>query len=51
MQEARALFDTLNTEYLTVHKTKEYLFWDTYMAVSNDDAGFASAEETYKNFI
>lgn len=51
MQEARALFDTLNTEYLTVHKTKEDLFWDTYMAVSNDDAGFASAEETYKNFI
>lgn len=51
MQEARALFDTLNTEYLTVHKTKEDLFWDTYMAVSNDDAGFARAEEAYKNFI
>ena len=51
MQEARALFDTLNTEYLTVHKTKEYLFWDTYMAVSSDDAGFARAEESFKNFI
>lgn len=51
MQDARALFDTLNTEYLTVHKTKEDLFWDTYMAVSNDDAGFARAEEAYKNFI
>ena len=51
MQEARALFDTLNTEYLTVHKTKEDLFWDTYMAVSSDDAGFARAEESYKNFI
>ncbi|MBK6568463.1 M3 family metallopeptidase [Candidatus Aalborgicola defluviihabitans] len=51
MLSARALFDTLNTEYLTVHKTKEDLFWDTYMAVSNDDAGFTRAEEAYKNFI
>ncbi len=51
MQDARSLFDTLNTDYLTVHKTKEDLFWDTYMAVSDDDAGFARAEEAYKNFI
>ncbi len=51
MQSARALFDTLNSDYLAVHKTKEDLFWDTYMAVSNDDAGFARAEEAYKNFI
>jgi oligoendopeptidase F len=51
MLNARTVFDTLNTEYLAVHKTKEDLFWDTYMAVSNDDAGFARAEEAYKNFI
>jgi len=51
MPTARALFDTLNTEYLTVHKTKEDLFWDTYMAVSDDNAGFARAEEAFKNFI
>lgn len=51
MQSAREVFDTLNTDYLTVHKTKEDLFWDTYMAVSNDDAGFARAEAAYKNFI
>lgn len=51
MQDARSVFDTLNTDYLTVHKTKEDLFWDTYMAVSDDDAGFARAEEAYKNFI
>jgi len=51
MQDARALFDTLNSDYLAVHKTKEDLFWDTYMAVSDDDAGFARAEEAYKNFI
>jgi oligoendopeptidase F len=51
MQNARTVFDTLNTDYLAVHKAKEDLFWDTYMAVSNDDAGFARAEEAYKNFI
>lgn len=51
MPDARTLFDTLNTEYLAVHKTKEDLFWDTYMAVSNNDAGFARAEEAFKNFI
>ena len=51
MQDARSVFDTLNTDYLTVHKTKEDLFWDTYMAISDDDAGFARAEEAYKNFI
>jgi len=51
MQSAREVFDTLNTDYLTVHKTKEDLFWDTYMAVSSDDAGFARAEESFKNFI
>ena len=51
MQDARSVFDTLNTNYLTVHKTKEDLFWDTYMAVSDDDAGFARAEDAYKNFI
>ena len=51
MQDARSVFDTLNTDYLAVHKTKEDLFWDTYMAVSDDDAGFARAEEAYKGFI
>ncbi len=51
MQSAREVFDTLNTDYLAVHKTKEDLFWDTYMAVSNDDAGFARAEDAYKQFI
>lgn len=51
MHAAQTLFDTLNNEYLTVHKAKEDLFWDTYMAVSDDHAGFARAEETYKNFI
>src|SRR5665647_1110322 len=51
MPSARDLFDTLNTDYSAVHKTKEDLFWATYMATSSDDAGFARAEEAYKNFI
>ncbi len=51
MPSARQLFDSLNTDYSAVHKTKEDLFWATYMATSSDDAGFARAEEAYKNFI
>ena len=51
MHAEQTLFDTLNTDYLTVHKTKEDLFWDTYMAISDDHAGFARAEGDYKNFI
>lgn len=51
MPSARDLFDSLNTDYSAVHKTKEDLFWATYMAISSDDAGLASAEEAYKNFI
>ena len=51
MQEAREVFDALNVAYLGVHKPKEELFWATYMATSNDDAGFSKAEEAYKNFI
>lgn len=51
MEAARQLFVALNRDYLAIHKTKEDLFWDTYMAVSDDHDGFAKAEEAYKNFI
>lgn len=51
MQSARDVFHALNIDYLAVHKTKEDLFWATYMATSTDDAGFSRAEESYKNFI
>ncbi len=51
MQGAREVFDALNVAYLAVHRPKEDLFWATYMATSNDDAGFSKAEESYKNFI
>ena len=51
MQSARDYFDYLNHAYLAVHKTKEDLFWATYMATSDDHEGFARAESAYKEFI
>ncbi len=51
MTTPQHLFDTLNSDYLAVHKAKEDLFWATYMATSDDHAGFAKAEEAYKAFI
>ena len=51
MQRARDYFDYLNHAYLAVHKTKEDLFWGTYMATSDDHDGFARAESAYKEFI
>ena len=51
MQQAREYFDALNREYLAVHKTKEDLFWTTYMGTSDDHEGFARAEGAYKEFI
>ena len=40
MEHARAYFDQLNRDYTAVHRTKEDLFWSTYMATSDDQAGF-----------
>jgi oligoendopeptidase F len=51
MTTPRQLFETLNHDYLAVHKAKEDLFWSTYMAFSDDHAGFAKAEQAYKAFI
>jgi oligoendopeptidase F len=50
-QEARAFFDQLNRDYIAVHVAKEDLFWATYMAISDDHAGFARAEQAYKAFV
>lgn len=49
--QARAFFDAMNRAYNTVHRTKEELFWSVYMATSDDQAGFANAENVYKAFI
>ena len=51
MQRARDYFDYLNRAYLAVHKTKEDLFWTTYMATSNEHEEFVRAESAYKEFI
>jgi oligoendopeptidase F len=51
MEHARAYFDQLNHDYIIVHRTKEDLFWSTYMALSDDQAGFTRAENAYKDFI
>ena len=51
MQSAREYFDYLNHAYAAVHKAKEDLFWTTYMATSDDQAGFTRAEGAYKEFI
>jgi hypothetical protein len=49
--DVRAFFDGLNRDYLAVHRSKEDLFWATYMATSDDHAGFAEAEKAYKSFV
>jgi len=51
LSAARAYFDQLNRDYIVVHRTKEDLFWATHMALSDDDAGYARAEQAFKNFI
>ncbi|MEO8255924.1 MAG: M3 family metallopeptidase [Acidobacteriota bacterium] len=51
MNAAQAYFEQLNRAYNDVHKVKEDLFWATYMAISDDHAGFARAENAYKAFI
>ena len=50
-REAREFFERLNHEYVRVHKAKEDLFWSTYMAITDDHAGFARAEQAYKAFV
>jgi len=49
--EARTFFDQLNRDYVAVHVAKEDLFWETYMAISDDHGGFARAEQAYKAFV
>src|SRR5512145_2072359 len=51
MNDAQAFFEQLNQDYLQVHRTKEDLFWDTYMGISDDHEGFARAEQAFKAFI
>lgn len=51
MSTAQSYFDQLNEDYLMIHKTKEDLFWKTYMGTSDDHDGFAQAETAFKAFV
>ena len=51
MNAPQAFFQSLNHDYLAVHRAKEDLFWSTYMATSEDQAGYTAAEQAYKAFI
>jgi len=49
--DAHTYFHQLNNDYLKLHRTKEDLFWQTYMGTSNDHEGFAKAESSLIEFI
>jgi hypothetical protein len=51
MLSPRDVFLGLNREYLAVHQAKEERFWATYMATSDDHAGFSRAESAFNAFI
>ncbi|MEH6454371.1 MAG: M3 family metallopeptidase, partial [Psychromonas sp.] len=44
-------FQQLNEDYLQLHRTKEDLFWQTYMGTSSDHNGFSQAEAALSTFI
>ncbi|MFT5483541.1 MAG: oligoendopeptidase F [Halieaceae bacterium] len=43
--------DTLNQQYLVIHKGKEDFFWDTYMGLSDDHEGSTKAETEWTEFL
>ncbi|MFT5725817.1 MAG: oligoendopeptidase F, partial [Bacteroidia bacterium] len=51
MHNAKQYFDSLNNDYLAVHREKEDLFWSTYMATSNQSDEFAASEKRWADFI
>ena len=51
MHKAQHYFDKLNSNYLSVHRKKEDLFWSTYMATSNQAKEFELAEKEFTDFI
>lgn len=51
MSDPKNYFNLLNQEYMLVHREKEDLFWNTYMATSDDHAGAATAETKWTEFL
>jgi oligoendopeptidase F len=51
MHNSKQYFDSLNTDYLAVHREKEDLFWSTYMGTSDKSDEFAASEKKWADFI
>ena len=51
MHNAKQYFDSLNKDYLAVHRKKEDLFWSTYMGTSDQSDEFAESEKQWADFI
>lgn len=43
--------NSLNQGYLSIHRTKENFFWDTYMGLSDDHEGSTKAETEWTSFL
>lgn len=41
----------LNQRYLDVHRTKEDLFWDTYMGIGNEHDRYTTAQTAWTHFL
>lgn len=48
---ATAYLNSLNERYLSIHRTKEDFFWDTYMGMSDDHDGSTKAETAWNAFL
>ncbi|HDY8201785.1 TPA: hypothetical protein RQL13_004171, partial [Vibrio vulnificus] len=48
---ATAYLNELNQQYLTIHRTKEDFFWETYMGISDDHQGSTKAQTEWTNFL
>lgn len=48
---ATQFLNELNAHYLTIHRTKEDFFWDTYMGISDDHQGAAQAQTQWTQFL
>lgn len=51
MHNSKHYFDSLNNDYLAVHREKEDLFWTTYMGTSDQSDEFAASEKRWADFI
>ncbi len=51
MHNTKQYFDTLNNDYLAIHREKEDLFWSTYMGTSDQSDEFAASEKRWADFI